>query len=208
MRFARFWIAGTVLLGGLLGTTPARADQWIYVQRQPDGVRSYSDRKPGQGSFTRIKVTSRPTATASCLGLTPQSMQARAERYAPLIKKHATAHGLEPSLVSAVMRVESCYDSRAVSRSGAQGLMQLMPATAIELGVNDSFDPEQNVGGGVRYLARMFKRFGNDVRLALAAYNAGPSAVEAFADVPPFPDTQSYVMRILKLYQPPARPRT
>jgi len=192
-----------VLLAGLLGSAPAFADEWIYVQRQPDGVRSYSDRKPSQGTYARIRVSSRPTATASCAGLTPVTMKARADHYAPLIRKHAAAHGLAPDLVSAVVRVESCYDRRAVSRSGAQGLMQLMPATAIELGVNDSFDPEQNVGGGVRYLARMFRRFNNDLRLALAAYNAGPESVAAFRDVPPFPDTQSYVTRILKLYRPP-----
>jgi soluble lytic murein transglycosylase-like protein len=208
MKLRSLGITGVALLAALTAAAPAGAEQWIYVQRQPDGVRSYSDRKPDNGNFTRIKVTGRPTATASCLGLTPQSMQARADRYAALIRKHATAHGLEPSLVSAVMRVESCYDSRAVSRSGAQGLMQLMPATAVELGVNDSFDPEQNVAGGVRYLAQMFKRFDNDVRLALAAYNAGPTPVALFKDVPPFPDTQSYVTRILKLYQPPARPAT
>jgi len=82
--------------------------------------------------------------------------------------------------------------------------MQLMPATAVELGVNDSFDPEQNLSGGVRYLAKMLKRFNNDVRLALAAYNAGPESVALFNDVPPFLDTQSYVSRILKLYQPRA----
>jgi soluble lytic murein transglycosylase-like protein len=190
-----------ILLVSLLGAAPAHAEQWIYLQRQPDGVRSYSDRKP-EGTFTRIKVTGRPTATASCAGLTPVTMQQRADRYTALIRKHATEHGLEPALISAVMRVESCYDARAVSRSGARGLMQLMPGTAIELGVNDSFDPDQNVGGGVRYLARMLKRFKNDVRLGLAAYNAGPEAVAAFNDVPPFPDTQSYVKRILKLYQP------
>ena len=199
--FERAGVPGLLLLAGLMAAAPARAEQWIYVQRQPDGVRSFSDRKP-EGSYTRIKVTGRPTASASCLGLTPQTMQARADRYAPVIAKYATQHGLEPKLVSAVVRVESCYDRHAVSRSGAQGLMQLMPATAIELGVNDSFDPEQNVGGGVRYLARMLKRFNNDVRLSLAAYNAGPEAVAAFKDVPPFPDTQSYVTRILKLYQP------
>lgn len=201
MGFGRFGMTGVVLLAGLLACAPAFADQWIYVQRTPDGVRSYSDRKPERGSYAKIKVQGRPTATASCLGLTPESMKLRAERYAALIRKHATAHGLEPTLVSAVVRVESCYDRHAVSRSGAQGLMQLMPQTAVELGVNDSFDPEQNLGGGVRYLARMLKRFNNDVRLALAAYNAGPESVAAFGDVPPFPDTQSYVTRILKLYR-------
>ena len=202
MKSGSWRISGGLLLASLLGAAPAFADQWIYVQRQSDGVRSYSDRKPAEGTFTKIKVTGRPTATASCAGLTPVTMQQRADRYAPLIKKYAEAHQLEPTLVSAVMRVESCYDRHAVSRSGAQGLMQLMPATAIELGVNDSFDPEQNVAGGVRYLARMLQRFNQDVRLGLAAYNAGPEAVAAFKDVPPFPDTMSYVNRILKLYKP------
>lgn len=195
--------AAATLLTVFFFAAPASADQWIYVQRQ-DGVRHFSDRKPAEGAYTRIKVTGRPTATASCLGLTPVTMQARADHYAALIGKHARANGLEPRLVSAVVRVESCYDRHAVSRSGAQGLMQLMPATAVELGVNDSFDPEQNVSAGARYLAKMFKRFNNDVRLALAAYNAGPESVALFNDVPPFPDTQSYVTRILRLYQPKA----
>ena len=202
MTFGRSGILAAILLAGLAGAAPAHAEQYIYMQRQPDGVRTYSDKKPRQGTYARIKVTGRPTATASCVGLTPASMQARADRYAPLILKHASKHGIAPELVSAVVRVESCYDRHAVSRSGAQGLMQLMPATAIELGVNDSFDPEQNLAGGVRYLAKMMGRFNQNVRLGLAAYNAGPEAVAAFNDVPPFPDTVSYVNRILKLYKP------
>lgn len=189
-----------LLLAALLCATSAQADDWIYVQRQ-DGVRSFSDRKPASGNFTRIRKTGRTTATASCTGLTPVSMQQRAAQYAPLIQKHATAHGLEPKLVSAVMRVESCYDRRAVSRSGARGLMQLMPGTAIELGVNDAFDPDQNIAGGVRYLAKMMQRFNRDLRLSLAAYNAGPEAVAAYDGIPPYPDTVSYVKRILKLYE-------
>lgn len=187
---------GVALL--LAFAAPALADDWIYVQRQ-DGVRSFSDRKPARGSYTRIPKQGRATATASCAGLTEPLMQKRAATYAPIIEKVSAKHGLSPQLVSAVIRVESCYDRRAVSRSGARGLMQLMPATALSLGVNDSFDPEQNIDGGVRYLARMLERF-KDLRLGLAAYNAGPETVEAFQDVPPYPDTVSYVTRILKLY--------
>ncbi len=189
-----------VLLMAALPLSAAAGD-WIYLQQRPDGVRSYSDSKPANGAYARIPLRGRQTATASCLGLTPQSMQARALSYQSVITKYANANGLPPKLVSAVMRVESCYDHRAVSRSGARGLMQLMPATAAELGVHDSFDPEQNVAGGVRYLARMLNRFGRDVRLGLAAYNAGPEAVTAHQGVPPYPETVSYVSRILKLYQ-------
>lgn len=195
--------SGLLLLAALLGAAPAVASDWIYLQDQ-NGVRSYSDKKPAQGRYSRIRKGGRPTATASCAGLTAESMQRRAALYAPAIRKHAAANGVSPELVSAVMRVESCYDHRAVSRSGARGLMQLMPATAAELGVHDSFDPEQNIAGGVRYLARMLQRFNQDVRLSLAAYNAGPEAVAAHGDVPPYPNTVSYVSRILKLYKPQA----
>jgi soluble lytic murein transglycosylase-like protein len=192
-------LRGLSLIVLLVAAMPAPADDWIYVQRQ-DGVRSFSDRKPASGSYTRIPKHGRPTATASCAGLTEPLMQKRAAVYAPIIEKAAAKHGLSPQLVSAVIRVESCYDKRAVSRSGARGLMQLMPATARDLGVHDSFDAEQNIEGGVRYLARMLARFDKDLRLGLAAYNAGPETVEAFQDVPPYPDTVSYVARILKLY--------
>jgi len=186
----------------MLPCAPAMADDWIYVYRQDNGVRTFSDRKPSQGGFTRIAKHGRATATASCAGLTARSMAARAASYAPVIDKYAAAHGVSPKLVSAVMRVESCYDRRAVSRSGARGLMQLMPETARYLGVRDSFDAEQNIEGGVRYLGMMLKRFNQNVRLGLAAYNAGPEAVAAYEDVPPYPDTVSYVSRILKLYEP------
>jgi soluble lytic murein transglycosylase-like protein len=184
----------------LCAATAAQADSWVYIQRQ-DGVRSYSDRKPADGKWSRILVRGRPTATASCMGLTPVSMQQRAALYQPIIQKHAKAHGLSPELVSAVMRVESCYDKQAVSRSGARGLMQLMPMTAASLGVHDSFDPEQNIEGGVRYLAKMLKRFENKLDWGLAAYNAGPEAVEAYKGIPPYPETVSYVERIRKLYK-------
>ena len=198
------------LLGGLaaaLCALPAHADDWIYVQRQ-NGVRSFTDVKPVEGSYTRIAKQGRKTASASCLGLTEASMQKRHELYKPAIRKHAQAHGLAPELVSAVMRVESCYDRRAVSRSGARGLMQLMPATALQLGVNDSFDPEQNIAAGVRYLAQMLARFNHKLELGLAAYNAGPEAVAAYDGVPPYPETVSYITRIRKLYQPATKAPT
>lgn len=193
--------SAVLLLAALAAGAPAHADDWIYVHRQ-DGVRSFSDVRPTHSAYSRIARTGRATATASCKGLTPASMAARAAYYDPMIRKVAAKHSLSPQLVSAVMRVESCYDARAVSRSGARGLMQLMPMTAAELGVNDSFDPEQNIEGGVRYLARMLRRFNDDLKLGLAAYNAGPEAVVEHRGIPPYPETQSYVQRILKLYKP------
>ncbi|MFP8875024.1 MAG: transglycosylase SLT domain-containing protein [Myxococcota bacterium] len=123
----------------------------------------------------------------------------RGSRYDAMIRRASRAHRLEPALVKAVIAVESNFDSRAVSNRGAQGLMQLMPETARELGVEDAFVPEENVEGGARYLRQMLDRFG-DVRRALAAYNAGPSAVDRYRGVPPYPETQAYVDRVLTYY--------
>jgi soluble lytic murein transglycosylase-like protein len=200
---SRSGVSAILLLAALLGAAPAHATaQWIYIQQREDGITAFTDTKPAHGTYKRIAVHGRQTAFASCAGLTAVSMQQRADSYAPLIRKYASQHGLSPELVSAVMRVESCYDRHAVSRSGARGLMQLMPDTARHLGVVDSFDPDQNIEAGVRFLAQLFRRFGSNVRLALAAYNAGPEAVNAYNDVPPYPETRSYVTRILKLYKP------
>ena len=102
-----------------------------------------------------------------------------------LIERYAAAHGLSAGLVRAVIRHESGFDPRAVSPKGAQGLMQLMPATAQALGVADPFDPEQNIRGGVSYLARLMRRYRN-LEQALAAYNAGPASVDRYGDVPPY----------------------
>lgn len=198
-------ISGLWLACAIGAAAPVHAaSEWIYIQKRPDGVPHYTDQKPKRGSFQRVHAHGRETAKASCSGLTQTSMKQRAQSYAPLIEKHAKAHGLSPQLVSAVMRVESCYDHRAVSRAGARGLMQLMPGTAKQLGVKDSFDPDQNIAGGARYLSQMLQRFGQDVKLALAAYNAGPEAVATYGRIPPYPETQSYVKRILKLYTPSA----
>ncbi len=117
----------------------------------------------------------------------------------PLINKAAAAYGLAPELLSAVVQAESGGNPEAVSPAGAQGLMQLMPGTAAGLGVSNPFDPEQNVMGGAQYLRMQLDRFGGDTRKALAAYNAGPAAVQRYQGVPPFAETQAYVNRVLSL---------
>jgi soluble lytic murein transglycosylase-like protein len=112
----------------------------------------------------------------------------------------ASRYGVEPKLVAAVVAVESQFNVHAVSRRGAEGLMQLMPETAADLAVQDSFDPRDNIDGGVRHLKRLIVRFHNDVPLALAAYNAGEQAVINHRGIPPYRETRQYVVRVLRRY--------
>lgn len=119
--------------------------------------------------------------------------------YERFIQEAAAIYRLDPALIRAVMRMESAFDPLAVSRVGAQGLMQLMPALAAEMGVLDSFDPRDNIMGGVRYLSELLDRHHGDVKLALASYNAGPGAVDRHRGIPPFRETQRYVKAITAL---------
>jgi hypothetical protein len=114
----------------------------------------------------------------------------------------AERHGLDPDLVLAVVAVESSFRPQAQSPKGAQGLMQLMPATAAELGVKDAFDPAQNLDGGARHLNALLTLYGGDLTRALAAYNAGVKAVEKSKGVPPYRETREYVRKVLKEYKP------
>jgi soluble lytic murein transglycosylase len=120
--------------------------------------------------------------------------------YDGLILVNARANKVPPALVKAVIAAESRFDSAAVSCKGAQGLMQLMPETARQLGVDDPFRPDENVRGGTRYLRAMLDRYG-DMTRALAAYNAGPTAVDHYRGVPPYPETRDYVKRVLTYYR-------
>ena len=119
----------------------------------------------------------------------------------PMIERHAFARGLDPRLVRAVVQAESGYNPFAVSSKGAQGLMQLMPATARELAVESPFDPAENLRGGTEYLRRMIERFDGRIEWAVAAYNAGPGAVERFGGIPPYAETRAYVERVLTLWR-------
>jgi soluble lytic murein transglycosylase-like protein len=124
-----------------------------------------------------------------------------------LIEAHARQQKLDPRLVHAVVNVESSYNPVARSTKGAMGLMQLMPATARSLQVDDPYDPEQNLRGGTVYLRRLLDRFDGDLELALAAYNAGPEAVDRYRGLPPYPETHEYVDRVMRLSRGEA-PRT
>jgi len=119
----------------------------------------------------------------------------------PVIQEAARKHGVDPRLVAAVMRRESAWNDRAVSQVGACGLMQLMPATAKFLGVEDIFDVRENVFGGTRYLRTLLDTFNGDLDLTLAAYNAGPGAVQKYRGVPPYRETEAYVIAVRSTYE-------
>jgi soluble lytic murein transglycosylase-like protein len=134
-------------------------------------------------------------------GLSQAPSLQRSAAYSHIIDGAALANRLEPALVTAVILAESGGDPRAVSKRGARGLMQLMPATARQYGVNNVFDPEQNIRAGTRYLHDLAERYQNDVELMLAAYNAGPEAVDRQGGrIPPFRETLEYVPRVLQIY--------
>ncbi|WP_448575579.1 peptidoglycan DD-metalloendopeptidase family protein [Thermomicrobium sp.] len=121
--------------------------------------------------------------------------------YGQAIVQAAQRYGLDPALLAAMVKIESGFDPRAVSPAGAKGLLQLMDTTAAMLGVRDPFDPTQNLDGGARYFRQLLERFGGDVALALAAYNAGPGAVERAGGIPPYPETQRYVNAVLATWR-------
>ena len=162
----------------------------IYTWEGANGTPMYSDHAPGDAAHT-YRVIGTPFRST-------RPADARfATTYDRLIEEHATTYSVPPHLVRAVVQVESGFNPRAVSAKGAMGLMQLMPATAIEMGVRNPFDPDENIRGGVAYLRQLLNRYAGDQKLALAAYNAGPEAVRRYGDrVPPFRETRDYVSRV------------
>lgn len=149
---------------------------------------------PASGFGAQLASVMAPAATT---GAAQPAAAATANPYAQEIAAAAQRNGVDPALLTGLIHAESNFDPNATSPAGAQGLTQLMPGTAASLGVSDPLDPAQAIEGGARYLRQQLDRFGGDASKALAAYNAGPGAVERFGGVPPYAETQAYVRKVL-----------
>ena len=173
-------------------TWPSQSDAQIYAWRDANGTLVLSDRAIDAPTDV-YKVAGAPRYVTT----RPSEDVVEDEHYEPLIQEHATLQSLRPELVRAVIQIESGFNPRALSPKGAMGLMQLMPATAKSLGVNNPWDPAQNIRGGTRYLRRLLDQHDGNEELALAAYNAGPGAVARYGGrVPPFRETRDYVRKV------------
>jgi soluble lytic murein transglycosylase-like protein len=171
----------------------------IYRYVDADGLAHFTD-KPDSSRYKLFDLT--PKGLTRSGDRYDPGLLARAAQYDAIIEAEAKSAGVEPNLLRAVIVVESGFNSRAVSTRGAVGLMQLMPATATRFGVSDRYDPRQNVRGGALYLGFLINRFRQNVRLALAAFNAGEDAVDRNSGrIPPFIETLEYVPKVLKIYQ-------
>jgi len=178
--------------------TVAGADADIYKFVSPDGSISFTNVPTDKGGKIVLREPKRDSNTKSS-GLQSR-WSAHNESFRAIASEKALKYNLDPQLVKAVIKAESNWNPNAISPKGARGLMQLMPSTAYELGVFNSFDPEDNIDGGTRYLRYLLSRFNGDLSLALAAYNAGPARVEKAQSIPAIPETVQYVRRVMSLY--------
>jgi soluble lytic murein transglycosylase-like protein len=188
-----------LLIATLSAASIAAANPKIYTYLDAQGLRHYTD-VPDNNRY-RLLVLSPQDRTASG-DRYDMRLLAKASQYDSIIEHAALSAAVESNLLRAVIVVESGFNSHAVSKRGAVGLMQLMPATASRFGVSNPYDAQQNVHAGARYLKFLIDRFGHDIRLALAAYNAGEEAVARNGgQIPPFSETMAYVPRVLKIYK-------
>ncbi len=193
---------GNVVLGtGLTEAEPAPAQpaMKIYKYRDKNGVLSYSDQAPAGRRYEIFQLSCFACNLKSRVDWHNTPLQLDAFNYA--ISSASRKYQVDPALVRAVIHAESAFRPAARSKKGALGLMQLMPDTARDMGVSDALEPEQNILGGVRYLAWLLDQNGGNTLLATAAYNAGPGAVERYAGIPPFEETETYVKRVRILHE-------
>ena len=198
---ARLGGAGLAALALAAGWTPSAGAQTKHRSYfvGTDGVPVLTNRPHAyrnSADYEEIKIEFEPVIVTGQFKLSPGRADVSSGDLASLVKYWSGVYNLDPNMVFAVIRAESNFDPNAVSRAGARGLMQLMPSTAAEMRITNLFDPEQNVAGGTQYLAKMMEMFDDNVELSLAAYNAGPGAVQKHGGIPPYQETRDYVRKV------------
>jgi soluble lytic murein transglycosylase-like protein len=174
-----------------------QAQAQIYKYTDDNGVVHLTSKKPPSGqAFEAIRIPCYASDPKCSSRVNWETVPLNTAAFPGIIREAAQLHAVDESLIRAVIHAESAYQVDARSPKGAQGLMQLMPGTQSDLGVQNPYDPIANIEGGTRYLAGLLQRFDGDVRIASAAYNAGPGAVERYSGIPPFSETKEYVRRV------------
>ncbi len=189
----------TSLLAGAIVLLASSASADIYTYTDDDGVVHFTS-KPQPGSSLYLKAPRRRPQAGVVPVMPSDTSLERFTRYDTAIHQAATLYQIPVELVRAVIKVESDFDPRAVSPAGARGLMQMIPATAERMQVRDIFDPRENIFGGVRYLRVLANMFNGDLQLTIAGYNAGEGAVVRYGGIPPYEETQQYVVKVLAYY--------
>jgi len=184
-RWTGLWV---LLLLVVLAGAPASAD--IYMYRDADGVMHFTN-TPSSPEYRLYIRTRKPRF------YTPANIN----KYDRIIKEAARRHGVDFSLLKAIIQAESSFNPQAVSQKGARGLMQIMPQNYPALNIKDPFDPQQNIMGGTRYFRTLFDRYNGKLALSLSAYNAGPTVVDRYQRIPPIPETERYVEKVMRYYR-------
>ena len=191
--------AGTANAAFITSPGTATHSRAIYKHRDARGIVHYSDRKPAHARYQVVSFY-----CPACDPKSPvdwQRTRLNLTAYQAEIAANAASWGVDPALVRAIVHAESAFNPKARSRKGAQGLMQLMPGTALQYGVIDGYDAAENIRGGVQHLAGLLKKYNGDVKLVAAAYNAGEGAVKKYGGVPPYDETRVYVERVGALHK-------
>ena len=195
-------IAAGVIAGLMLSLSiPLISQAQVYKWVDDNGIVSYSNIAPPANQDFQVLTFPCYAADPKCRSVSWEKVPLNTQSFRTEIRSAAQISAVEESLIRAIIHAESAYQSDAQSPKGAQGLMQLMPATQAELDVSNPFDPEDNIRGGARYLSQLLAEFDGDYELAAAAYNAGSTAVYKYGGVPPYDETQEYVRRVKILYR-------
>jgi len=187
-KLAYYLVAFTIALPLL--AVPVNADIYVYID--DEGVMHFTNTLTSSDYDYRLYIREQPFNSETFN---------HTDKYDDLIGDASDLYGVDSRLVKAIIKVESDFNPRAISKKGAMGLMQIMPENFQRLDIEDPFDPKQNIMGGTRYFKQLYQRFNGKLALSLAAYNAGPTAVDQYKSIPPYQETEEYVQRVLSVYR-------